>query len=29
MPYARHLEEAALPTASAVVAAAQRAIGRG
>jgi pyruvate dehydrogenase E1 component beta subunit len=28
-PYARHLEEAALPTASAVVAAAQRAAGRG
>ena len=29
MPYAKHLEDAALPTAAAVVAAAQRAIGRG
>ena len=29
MPYAKHLEDAALPTAAAVVAAANRAIGRG
>ena len=29
MPYAKHLEDAALPTVAAVVAAAQRATGRG